>query len=256
MHSGVLIAILCCFLVSRTSGFAQKCRRATFRSFRHASLGAGSQHDLNLLSASKSSVELPPNEFSRKLQLDRVLKIKRDYLVNVEATQAECTALADRFDLSDIAKLQASLSLRQERIGGSKTGTNGVEVEGTVTATVTQRCVRTNEDFEVDLEFPLYCIVRPVLPLAALMKEPEKADRKGEDGRAHKGSYRGQDRNFAEMDMMDLQRMLQQDISSEDDDLMEGQLDVGELVAQLFWLKLDPYPKKPGTDFFSASISG
>jgi hypothetical protein len=64
------------------------------------------------------------------------------------------------------------------------------------------------------------------------------------------------------MDVMELQRMLQYDMS--DDDVMEdeaifpldGMLDIGELVAQLFWLKLDPYPKKPGTDPVQRSITG
>jgi hypothetical protein len=50
-------------------------------------------------------------------------------------------------------------------------------------------------------------------------------------------------------------------ISDEDDMLMEdgmiypwdGALDVGE---QLFFLKMDPYPKKPGSDFTSFTITG
>ena len=58
--------------------------------------------------------------------------------------------------------------------------------------------------------------------------------------------------------------MLEYDINNEDDVLMEdesiypidGLLDVGELVSQLFWLKLDPYPKKPGTDPVQKSITG
>ena len=38
----------------------------------------------------------------------------------------------------------------------------GVEVDGTVTASVTQTCVRTGETFDVDVEFPLFAIARPV----------------------------------------------------------------------------------------------
>jgi hypothetical protein len=37
---------------------------------------------------------------------------------------------------------------------------------------------------------------------------------------------------------------------------VNGALDVGELVAQLFWLQLDPYPKKPGTTPVQRSITG
>jgi hypothetical protein len=222
-----------------------------------------------LFLSSKSEIILPQNEFSRPLQTERILRMRRDYLVELEASTEECKALASRFDLSDIAKLEASLKLRQESIGG-KGHSTGVEVDGTVFASVTQRCVRTNEDFQVDLEFPLYCIVRPVMPLYGLLQgeEPESNSNTEREGKSNskprKNSYRPQDTNIGEMDMMQLQRMLQQDISDEDDMLMEdeaiypcdGALDVGELVAQLFYLKMDPYPKKPGSDFASFSISG
>ena len=67
-----------------------------------------------------------------------------------------------------------------------------------------------------------------------------------------------------------LEALLQQLLQDDDDDdeladvLMEdqaiypvgGQMDLGELVAQLFWLQLDPYPKKPGTQPVRRSISG
>ena len=61
-----------------------------------------------------------------------------------------------------------------------------------------------------------------------------------------------------------LQDMLTDFEVSEEDDLVEdeavmgrdGVLDAGELVAQLFRLKLDPYPKKPGTKPIRLSFSG
>lgn len=219
----------------------------------------------------KLPIEIPPNEFSRTLQPDRVLKTRRGgsgYAVTVSADPTECKALAIRFDLSEIASLSADLQLRPELIGA--TGGGGVEVEGSCRATVTQRCVRTNEEFQVDLEFPLYCIVRPVLPLAQLLAQNSLDNDNGDDSSRGKGAttkrtnYRPQDRNMDEMDVMELQRMLQLDISDEDDVLMEdeaiycydGLMDVGELVAQLFWLKLDPYPKKPGTNPVQRSITG
>jgi hypothetical protein len=227
-----------------------------------------------LFSGSKPEIILPQNEFSRPLQTERILRMKRDYLIDLEASSEECKALANRFDLSDVAKLEATLKLRQESIGG-KGHSTGVEVDGTVFASVTQRCVRTNEDFQVDLEFPLYCIVRPVMPMYALMNGNGNGG--GEEAESNSNSNllpekREEKRNnkpkrnvkVGEMDMMQLQRMLQEDISDEDDMLMEdemiyptdGALDVGELVAQLFFLKMDPYPKKPGSDFTSFTITG
>lgn len=206
----------------------------------------------------------PENEFSRLVEPDRILKIKRDYLTDIVATPEECQALADRFDLPNIAALKASLSMRREMAGSG-----GIEVEGTVIGTVTRICVRTNEAFVMEnLEMPLYSIVRPITPISTLVaKQRELEEQFGgfeDEKKSRKKNYRPQDRNVDEMDIMELQRLLQTDISSEDDVLMEdeaiyttdGMLDVGELVAQLFWLSLDPYPKKPGSDPVSASISG
>ena len=144
-----------------------------------------------------------------------------------------------------------------------------VEVEGTCLATVTQRCVRTNEDFIVDLEFPLYSIVRPT---ASLLQEPmismdnqddipnRRKDQWNDNNAKSKNVSRKQD--IDEINVLALQQMLQTDVN--DEALMEdesiydtkGTLDVGELVAQLFWLKLDPYLKKPGTDPIQRSITG
>ena len=216
-------------------------------------------------------IEIPPNEFSRTLQPDRILKTKRGgsgYALTIAADETERKALALRFDLSEIAILSADLQLRPNLIGAKLAGGSGVEVEGTCKATVTQRCVRTNEDFQVDLEFPLYCIVRPVLPMSQLSSqyedEQDDSPRRKQGPTTRKSSYRPQGRNIDEMDVMELQRMFQFDISDDDDVLMEdeaiycidGLMDVGELVSQLFWLKLDPYPKKPGTDPVQRSITG
>jgi hypothetical protein len=72
------------------------------------------------------------------------------------------------------------------------------------------------------------------------------------------------------MDVADLQSLLQ---DAEIDDtfdssaaatLMEDEaiysttslLDVGELISQLFWLQLDPYPRKEGSGPVQFSITG
>ena len=204
----------------------------------------------------------PVNEFSRLIEPDRILKIKRDYVTDIEATPEECNALADRFDLPEISELTSSMSLRREMAGSGS-----VEVEGTISAIVTRICVRTNEPFVVEESIPLFSIVRPVTPISKIVSQQRELEEQfglDETRKSRKSSYRPQDRNLDDMDVMELQRILQQDISSEDDVLMEdeaiyttdGTLDVGELVAQLFYLSLDPYPKKPGSDPVQASISG
>jgi len=231
-----------------------------------------------------ADVHQPANEFSRTLRPDRILRTagqqqQRSYRVSVKADPGECESLAQRFDLSQIRSLSADLALRPELMGYTVNKRScGVEVEGTCRATVTQRCVRTNEDFQVDLEFPLYCIVRPVTPLLVSSEQQLTASYDDDDydeyrrgsstETARRGkqaaTYRPQDRNLDEMDVMEMQNMLQADLSAEEDVLMEdesiyttdGLLDIGELVAQLFWLELDPYPKRPGTDPVQRSITG
>ena len=136
----------------------------------------------------------------------------------------------------------------------------GVQVEGTVIAEVTQTCVRTNEDFDVDLEFPLFAIVRPIASLfdpngddlSELEGFFEETRSRGKKGKKKDNAVSTPERNVNEMDMAELQRILQ-DFDVEDDVVedeaiysMDGTIDLGELVSQLFWLKLDPYPKRPG----------
>lgn len=206
---------------------------------------------------SAASAVLPPNEFSRTVQPERILQTRRDYHMDLEANSNECEALAQRFDLSAISKLTASISLRPERAGGARS--SGMEVEGTILASVTQKCVRTNEDFAVDLEFPLYCIVRPVAPLSARLQGGSQ-----ESSAAVKRKDVASSKTVSDLDVTELQRLLQQDIDDDEDVLMEddaiypldGRLDVGELVAQLFWLQLDPYPKRPGSSPIQRSITG
>ena len=73
--------------------------------------------------------------------------------------------------------------------------------------------------------------------------------------------------NLDTLDVFQLQQLLQDDDDYDEelaDVLMEdqaiypvgGPMDVGELVSQLFWLQLDPYPKKPDSQPLQRSISG
>lgn len=164
--------------------------------------------------------------------------------------------MAARFELSEISQLSADLTLLQA------TGSS-IHVEGLCQTKVKQRCVRTNEEFDVVMEFPLYCVVRPVEPILQRLgrdDDDEVFDRKNTITKERELPKHGN--NLDEMDVMALQRMLQTDI--DEDILMEdeaiyaigGLLDVGELVSQLFWLNLDPYPKKPGTNPVHRSITG
>lgn len=223
------------------------------------------------------------NEFSRLLDPERVLKIgsastsssanrnRREYHMNVEASAGECQALAQRFELPALDRLAADAVLRPAA------RTVGVEVEGSIYATLTQRCVRTNEDFSMNVEFPLQAIVRPVVPLNVNTgRDYDKNNDNNDDDdvsdvdsdwdRAASTSRPKKPPNLESLDVFQLQQLLQDDDEDEElaDVLMEdqaiypvgGQMDLGELVAQLFWLQLDPYPKKPGSEPIRRSISG
>lgn len=140
-------------------------------------------------------------------------------------------------------------------------------------AKVTQTCVRTNEKFDVDLEFPVFAVVRPIAGVGGNDDDEDLSELEGyfeQELRSRKKGNKRKDkavttpeRNVNEMDMMELQRMLQ-DFDVEDDvfedeniySSIDGKIDLGELVSQLFWLKLDPYPKKPGTYPIRTSITG
>lgn len=232
------------------------------------------------------------NELIRPIRVDLILgPRKRVFNTEVKAEEEERIALAKRFGLSDIAKLDAELSLRGDgRHAGGSEGT--IYAQGTIIATCTQTCVRTNEGFDVDLEFDFSTVVRPLITDANSQESAEqdeeaavptqlggmdisqftvdksRSSRKGGNGRNNKKNKRREMRGGSAgqtLDQFDIKQLqdLLKDIDIEDDIIEDesvwggdGILDVGELVAQLFRLKLDPYPKKPGSEPVSYSITG
>ena len=253
---------------------------------------------------SRTNSAFSRNEFSRILHVDRIFRNRRrgadggggnsqqrDHTVTVKADADECSALAKRFDLKDLTRLTADISFRPaaEALVASAGGVGGlpVEAEGTIEAHLTQTCVRTNEEFEVDVEFPLYAVVKPVAAnndedlrrLFLQQQEEEAAAASGKKSKKKKNKKRApRDDVFHEnkkeynlADVFDLQAAIQEaDFFGDDEtggaaDLVEDesiyslsseQLDVGELIAQTFYLQLDPFPKKPGSDPVSWEISG
>ena len=253
------------------------------------------------------------NEFSRIINIDRIFsnrrralnQSQRDHVVTVKADEKERNALAERFDLKGIMKLTAELNFRPAQDGLAELGYGGsfpVEAEGMIEAQLTQTCVRTNEEFEVDVEIPVYAIIRPVESNYEKLNggintqteqmqveevDVEESNNKGK--KKNKKNKKKKDNSFHENkkvynldDIFDLQTALQEADSfssgsgnsngnggSDDEDgaadvvedegiysLSSDQLDVGELIAQTFWLELDWYPKKPGTDPMEFEISG
>lgn len=87
---------------------------------------------------------VPPNEFSRPVRLDSLGAVARTFPLAADA--AERGALAQRFGLAALDRLEASVSLRRADAI--------VHAEGTLLAEVTQSCVATGEPLPVTLEEP------------------------------------------------------------------------------------------------------
>lgn len=231
-------------------------------------------------------MELPENEWIRPARLDLLLSPsrRRSYTTKIEAKEEERCALAQRFGLSDITKLEASIELMTVEA-------EEIQAHGTIDATCTQTCVRTNEDFTVNLEFEFHTLVRPMTTsLQQQLPEDEDAEEEKEeeqqllDAAAASGindisqyltekkkkkknkknmrrNNRRQQKNDPLQDLISIDSMQEDDFDDiiEDDavwNTSKGILDMGELVAQLFRCKLDPYPKKPGSKPIRYSITG
>lgn len=257
--------------------------------------GSGSSPPSN--GSGRTNSAFSRNEFSRILHVDRIFRNRRrsdgggnqkgDHTVSVLADADECGALAKRFDLKGLTKLRADLSFRPaaEALTSGASGSLPVEAEGTIEAHLTQTCVRTNEEFEVDVEFPLYAVVKPVASnndedlRMLFLQQQQQEEEEAASGKKKKKNKKRQPkddvfhenkREYQLSDVFDLQAAIQEaDFFGDDEagaaDLVEDeaiyslsseQLDVGELIAQTFWLQLDPYPKKPGSDPVSWEISG
>jgi len=150
------------------------------------------------------------------------------------------------------------------RGGGSNGMGDFVQVRGDVIASVTQTCVRTNEDFDIEFEFELAVMVRACVVEGREVEGVEEVDgvrkKKKNKKKAKNLGVNGQ--RLDQMKIREIEDLIQG--VDEDMEIVEdlaimgsdGILDVGELVAQTFRLKLDPYPKKPGTEPVRYSITG
>lgn len=90
-------------------------------------------------------------EFSRPISIEGITpdKVRKE---SVEATEEECAALAQRFDLRGLSGLKASLTIR--RVAGGEV----IRVAGTLEAEVVQACVVSLRDVpgEVKGEFETF----------------------------------------------------------------------------------------------------
>ena len=225
--------------------------------------------------------------------------------MTVTATKEECDALAERFGLSRLDSLEADLRImpcivqQQLTTGGkasrasligsdiSSSSSDVVDVEGTIKAHVQHVCVRSGDEFEMDVEFPFYCTVYPVSGNDNILNDnirnrggqdddtmPKKKKKTKKSKRSKNASLKSGSGGSIVVDLndvFDLQAAIKaSEAALEDDDgfgdidaaaaaipfedeavyctFPDLTLDVGELVAQSFYTQLDPYPVKDKTE--------
>ena len=234
---------------------------------------------------SAGKVIRPVNEFSRTIQTDKVTMTKREYTMQISASTEEMNNLATRFSLPNITALHADLIIsravdRQETYssnnprGGPQQSmlASCIQVEGTVQSNCVQTCVRTNQHFGVEKEFRLFAIVRPCIMSTThsvtstntgSMKQSQVPTKQKNRQKQMVQQQLKLVHNFMDTDGINMEGAIDatihvnEDIIEDESILGEnGILDVGELVAQTFRVKLDPYPKKKGTTPVSYSITG
>lgn len=127
----------------------------------------------------------------------------------LSATPAECAALAKRFDILSVESLTAEIELRPHR-------RDGIALSGRLVADVTQACVVSLEPVPSHVEAQFERVFEPGA------EDP--------------------DAGFSVDDLFD------PDAEDPPEPLIDGIVDLGELVAEELALSLDPYPRAPGAE--------
>lgn len=125
---------------------------------------------------------------------------------SVVATEQECAALAKRLDLRELENLKADLTVR--RVSGGSV----LRVAGRIQADVVQSCVISLRDVPAVVDATFETFFTQDAPAEDMAKEL---------------SFTAEDEDSPEM-------------------IVNGMIDLGEVVTQYLSLNLDPYPRAPG----------
>lgn len=124
----------------------------------------------------------------------------------VVATPEECVALAARLDLRELENLRADLQIR--RVSGGSV----LRVAGRIRADVVQSCVISLRDVPAEID----------APFETFFTQDQEAEGQGKEL-----SFTAEDEDSPEM-------------------IVNGMIDLGEVVTQYLSLQLNPYPRAPG----------
>jgi uncharacterized metal-binding protein YceD (DUF177 family) len=128
------------------------------------------------------------------------------------ADPAQCAALAALAGVPGLSGVRASFDLR-------RAGRGRIHVVGRVTASVGQICVVTLEPMESAIDEPVDVLFAPEDQVETIIKAME---------------------NEAETDG---------ETPDPPEPIVGGQIDLGKLAADVLFLAIDPYPRKPGAVF-------
>lgn len=160
---------------------------------------------------------LPHNEWSEWIDTDTL--DEKGLSRHISADEAACEALARRLGVQEVKALEADLKI-MPAAGGT------FEVTGGFKADIVQTCVVTLEPIESRIEEPL---------------EGWFTDREKTLSFAKARQDRDTKKGHVEVEMLDERE--------DPEEMVNGHIDLGELVTQHLSLAINPYPHKEGVSY-------
>ncbi len=158
-------------------------------------------------------------EFSRPVPVGNLSRVWREK--EVCATETECRALAERLDLITMENISGKVSFRVSSTY-QITGCEVLDVEASLSASITQACVLTMEPVASTIDTVFTGLaVTPGNPLPGTTDEGD----------------------FDDMEAPEILAKID-----------GGQIDIGELLVEQLCLEMDPFPKKPGARLDGAGL--
>lgn len=164
------------------------------------------------------------NEWSHFIAAEKV--DNKPSRVKIHADERELKNVAMRAGVSIINSLEADLTLEREQAG------RVIHVAGRFKANLTLECVVSAEEFDLELEEPVEGWFEDKESTVSFMRALKERDTKQGNGEKAGG--------------------VEVEITSEEEDpedMVNGQVDLGELVVQHLILAIPAYPHKRGVKF-------
>lgn len=161
--------------------------------------------------------ELPQNEWSEWINTDKL--DEKGATVTITADEEARTALARRLNVNGINALSANLTV-QPASGGA------FEVTGRLSAKIAQTCVVSGDPIETVLNEEVEGWFTDREKMLSFAKARQERDTK---------------KGHVEVEMLDER--------DDPEEMVNGHIDLGELVTQHLSLAIDPYPHKEGVSY-------